>query len=161
MRGAQPCWKLAGTGSVGGQALTGIPVVRALRDDPALGGHSAVWPFETGLAAPAPRRHARVVIAEIYPSLVPAPRPRGRSQGLRPGPHLAAHFAARDARGELAALLAGDLSLSKAERRRVEREEGWVLGVGSGIARRAGRTTQTPRISPDYPSPPPRGGEVR
>ncbi|MGH7031890.1 MAG: cobalamin biosynthesis protein, partial [Stellaceae bacterium] len=31
---AQPCWKLLGAGSVGGQALTGIPVARALRDDP-------------------------------------------------------------------------------------------------------------------------------
>ena len=37
MTGAQPCWKLAYTGSVGSQALTGIPVVRALRDDPRLG----------------------------------------------------------------------------------------------------------------------------
>ena len=37
MVGAQPCWKLAYTGSVGSQVLTGIPVVRALRDDPALG----------------------------------------------------------------------------------------------------------------------------
>ena len=33
MRGPQPGWKLAGTGSAGGQALTGIPVLRALRDD--------------------------------------------------------------------------------------------------------------------------------
>ena len=30
MVGAQPCWKLAYTGSVGSQVLTGIPVVRAL-----------------------------------------------------------------------------------------------------------------------------------
>src|SRR5690348_3356172 len=35
MVGAQPCWKLAYTGSVGSQVLTGIPIVRALRDDPA------------------------------------------------------------------------------------------------------------------------------
>src|SRR5206468_3922611 len=34
MKGAQPCWKLLGAGSVGGQVLTGLPVVRALRDDP-------------------------------------------------------------------------------------------------------------------------------
>ena len=45
MVGAQPCWKLFYTGSVGGQVLTGIPVVRALRDDPrwaddAESGHS-------------------------------------------------------------------------------------------------------------------------
>src|SRR5271163_5147545 len=34
MTGCQPCWKLLGAGSVGGQVLTGIPVVRALREDP-------------------------------------------------------------------------------------------------------------------------------
>ena len=48
---AQPCWKLLGAGSVGGQALTGIPVVRALRDDPRWRDEARVWPFETGLRA--------------------------------------------------------------------------------------------------------------
>src|SRR5258706_4839055 len=33
---AQPVWKLYGNGSVGSQALTGIPRVRSLRDDPDL-----------------------------------------------------------------------------------------------------------------------------
>ena len=33
---AQPCWKLLGAGSVGGQALTGIPVARSLARRPAL-----------------------------------------------------------------------------------------------------------------------------
>src|SRR5262249_30292565 len=63
---AQPCWKLLGTGSVGGQALTGIPVVRALRDDPRWHRQTRVWPCETGLS---PRPDARVVMAEVYPSL--------------------------------------------------------------------------------------------
>ena len=137
MRGPQPGWKLAGTGSAGGQALTGIPVLRVLRDDPALRGHIHVWPFETGLAAPTGRRHAGVVMAEIYPSLVPAPRRSGEVKDSAQVRHLAAHFAGLDARGELAPLLAGDPALSKDERRRVEREEGWVLGVAGEIARRA------------------------
>ncbi|HLJ20328.1 MAG TPA: precorrin-8X methylmutase, partial [Stellaceae bacterium] len=137
MRGPQPGWKLAGTGSAGGQALTGIPVLRALRADPALREHLRVWPFETGLAAPAGRRHAGVIMAEIYPSLVPAPRRSGEVKDSAQVRHLAAHFAALDARGKLAALLAGDPALSAAERRRVEREEGWVLGVAGEIARRA------------------------
>jgi len=38
-------WKLFGNGSVGSQALTGIPVVSRLRHDPGVAGASAVWPF--------------------------------------------------------------------------------------------------------------------
>jgi precorrin-8X/cobalt-precorrin-8 methylmutase len=137
MRGPQPGWKLAGTGSAGGQALTGIPVLRALRGDPALRQHIRVWPFETGLAAPAGGGHACVVMAEIYPSLVPAPARAGEVKDSAQVRHLAAHFAALDARGALASLLAGDPTLSRADRRRVEDEEGWVLGVAGEVVRRA------------------------
>ena len=55
MVGAQPCWKLAYTGSVGSQALTGIPVVRALRDDPEWADRARIWPFETGFLPTSPR----------------------------------------------------------------------------------------------------------
>src|SRR5262249_23263867 len=137
MRGPQPGWKLAGTGSAGGQALTGIPVVRALRDDPVLRRHIRIWPFETGLAGPAAGGHAGLVMAETYPALVPAPRRAGEVKDSAQVRHLATHFAALDARGGLASLLAGDPSLSRRERQQVEREEGWVLGVGGEIAHRA------------------------
>ena len=137
MRGPQPCWKLAGTGSSGGQALTGIPVLRQLRDDPAFRRQIRVWPFETGLAAPSPRRSAHVIMAEIYPSLVPAPRRTGEVKDSAQVRHLAAHFATLDARGTLETLLAGDRSLSRSERRLVEREEGWVLGVAGEVVRRS------------------------
>ncbi|HYC13950.1 MAG TPA: precorrin-8X methylmutase, partial [Stellaceae bacterium] len=50
---------------------------------------------------------------------------------------LAQHFASLDGKGALAPLLAGDPALGPEERARVEREEGWVLGVAGGIARRA------------------------
>jgi len=159
MRGPQPGWKLAGTGSAGGQALTGIPVLRGLRDDPALSEHIRVWPFETGLAAPAARRHAGVIMAEVYPSLVPAPRRSGEVKDSAQVRHLAAHFAALDARGNLAALLPGDPALSTAERRRVEREEGWVLGVAGEIARRA-REPNSVQAIPLCPSGAERQGEV-
>src|SRR5207249_911251 len=45
-RHPQPVWKLLGAGAVGSQALVGIPVVAALRDDPELAAVSRVWPFE-------------------------------------------------------------------------------------------------------------------
>ncbi|HKX07677.1 MAG TPA: hypothetical protein VJN67_05760, partial [Stellaceae bacterium] len=159
MRGPQPGWKLAGTGSAGGQALTGIPVLRALRDDPALRPDIRVWPFETGLAAPPRGGHAAVVMAEIYPSLVPAPRRAGEVKDSAQVRHLATHFATMDVRGELAALLAGDPKLSKAERRQVEREEGWVLGVAGEVVRRAKSAGQIRGI-PLRPSGAERQGEV-
>lgn len=126
----QPCWKLYTTGSVGGQALVGIPVQAALRDHPDLAGHTQVWPFETGLS-PAPSDRAHVVIAEVYPSIVP----------VRPGPDevkdalqvetVARAFAARDDMGLLGADLSGPDDLTAAQRKLVEREEGWILGAGT------------------------------
>jgi len=137
MVGPQPAWKLAGTGSAGGQALTGIPVLRRLRDDPALHKAVRIWPFETGLAAPARGRQPPVMLAEIYPSMVPAPTRSGEVKDSAQVRHLAHHFAALDTRGALAPLLAGDPGLTDAERRRVEAEEGWVLGVAGDTVRRA------------------------
>ena len=69
----QPIWKLYGNGSVGSQALLGIPYLTALRNDPVLASVSRGWPFETGLGAlpGRPKRDCLIVHAEIYPSLVP------------------------------------------------------------------------------------------
>jgi precorrin-8X/cobalt-precorrin-8 methylmutase len=137
MRGPQPGWKLAGTGSAGGQALTGIPVLRALRDDPELRDHLRVWPFETGLAEVHEDRHPRLLMAEVYPSMVPAPKRGGEVKDKAQVRSLAQHFATRDSKGTLAALFAGDPGLSAAERHLVEREEGWVLGVAGSLVRRS------------------------
>jgi hypothetical protein len=123
---AQPCWKLLGIGSVGGQALTGIPIARALRDDPRWQATARVWPFETGLCAPSA---ARIVMAEVYPSLwtvSPAPgEPKDRAQVRA----VAQFLAERDSAGELAALFAGDPGLTPRERKQIETEEAWTLGV--------------------------------
>src|SRR5947208_500317 len=74
MVGAQSCWKLAYTGSVGSQALTGIPVVRALHDDAAWADRARIWPFETGFSLP---DDAQIVFAEIWPSWWPIPSQSG------------------------------------------------------------------------------------
>ena len=58
---AQPVWKLAYTGSVGSQSLTGIPRVHQLRNHVSLQQHTAVWPFED-------LRNKPLVLAEVYPS---------------------------------------------------------------------------------------------
>jgi precorrin-8X/cobalt-precorrin-8 methylmutase len=123
---AQPCWKLLGAGSVGGQALTGIPVVRALRDDPRWRDRVRIWPFETGLRTP---EGGSAVIAEVYPSLwavsPAADEPKDAAQVRT----VARFFAGRDRAGDLASLFGGDPLLTEAERHRVETEEAWTLGV--------------------------------
>jgi len=57
---AQPCWKLYTTGSVGSQALLGIPRLQALREK--YGDHLAVAPFQN-IGTP-------LVITEVFPSLI-------------------------------------------------------------------------------------------
>lgn len=56
---AQPVWKLFTTGSVGSQAIMGLPLIAQLARRP----NTAVWPF-------APIEKAGLVIAEVYPSLI-------------------------------------------------------------------------------------------
>jgi precorrin-8X/cobalt-precorrin-8 methylmutase len=128
MPGAQPCWKLCYPGSVGSQSLTGIPVVRSLRDDPRWSERARVWPFETGLRPP---EDPGVVFAEVYPSLWEKQIPplQGKPKDAAQVRFVAQFFADRDRRGELARLFAGDPGLSAAKRRLVEREEAWTLGV--------------------------------
>lgn len=121
---AQPVWKLAGAGAVGSQALLGIPRVDALRHHPALAAHSAIWPFETGLQAPT----ARVVHAEVYPSLVVPRTLAGRPRDAGQVAAIGRHFASLDAACQLVPCFALD-SLTPAERRIVAREEAWILGV--------------------------------
>jgi precorrin-8X/cobalt-precorrin-8 methylmutase len=126
MRNAQPCWKLIGAGSVGGQVLTGIPVVRALRDDPRWREQARVWPFETGLRSP---DGAGVVFAEVYPSLWAVAPENAEVKDAAQVRTVARYFAARDRAGELDGLFAGDPALTAAQRRPVESEEAWTLGV--------------------------------
>lgn len=126
MVGAQPCWKLAYTGSVGSQALTGIPVVHALRQDERWAEVTRVWPFETGLGLP---YHGRIVFAEVWPSwwkVLPELGPPNDKAQVRT---VARVFAARDRCGALAALFCGDPNLTDEQRRIVESEEAWTLGV--------------------------------
>ncbi len=125
---ASPTWKLYTTGSVGSQMITGIPRVAALRRDPELAPVTRIWPFETGLAAPA--RGVGVVLAEIYPSLVPPARLPGFPKDAGQVVAIAEHFRGLDQTGRLAAAMAGPSDLAADERRLVETEEAWILGVG-------------------------------
>ncbi len=129
--GVQPVWKLLGAGSVGSQALLGIPVVKRLRDDPALAENSRVWPFETGFTAtPTPSSGPSVVHAEIWPGVVndrldPAHPIRDQAQV-----HAYVMWLAElDRRDQLGALFANGGDRSKEGNRRCIEEEGSILGA--------------------------------
>jgi hypothetical protein len=127
MPGAQPCWKLAYPGSVGSQVLTGIPVVRGLRDDPRWAAKTRIWPFETGLCPP---DDPGVIFAEVYPSFWKSIRPiDGKPKDAAQVRFVARLLAERDRDGELASLFAGDPGLAPERRQLVESEEAWTLGV--------------------------------
>lgn len=125
LKTASSIWKLYYQGSVGGQALTGIPVVKRLRDS----RPAKVWPFETGwkpLSA-ADLGGVQAVFAEIYPSLWPVKANFGEIKDQAQVRAIAERFAALDEKGQLGPLFGP----AKDDPRReiVEREEGWVLGA--------------------------------
>jgi hypothetical protein len=130
LKQVQPSWKLHYTGSVGGQTLVGIPRLHALRFDRALAPMTRVWPFETGFE-PLTARHldgVGVLITEIYPSLIPLPDGAG-VKDARQVEAMARFLRMRDAAGSLGTLFAAPCS--PAERRVIEREEGWIFGAGT------------------------------
>jgi hypothetical protein len=139
--GAHPVWQLAGNGSVGSQALLGIPRVWQIRHALALAPIAAIWPFETGLADAAGKR---IVLAEAYPSLVRARRLAHRPKDAGQVAAMVEAFARADAEGALPAWFAGDPALNAAERAAVEREEAWILGLGGGARRILARRRRAP-----------------
>jgi molybdopterin-guanine dinucleotide biosynthesis adapter protein len=116
---AQPVWKLYTTGSVGSQALTGLPLIARLARRP----DCAVWPFDG--------RDAALLLAEVYPSLLARDVARAVTAGeIKDAAQvrlLAQALWQLSARGGLAALL--DTAPPDAST-----EEGWILGAGHAAA---------------------------
>lgn len=71
IKGLFTCWQMSGVGSVGGQVMTGLPVLHRLREH--FGSDLRVWPFE---AVDAP-----IVLAETWPSLLSGPVKAAVAQG--------------------------------------------------------------------------------
>jgi hypothetical protein len=129
-RGVQEVWKLYGAGSVGGQALVGIPAVRELRDDADLASFSRVWPFETGFA-PTPSRELgpSVLHVEIFPGNVPEPLDSDVTIRDQAQVRAVVRWISRlDAGGQLGALFAAPDGLSPEELEACAQEEGWIIG---------------------------------
>ncbi|MGH7859963.1 MAG: hypothetical protein ACREQY_21765, partial [Candidatus Binatia bacterium] len=129
IRGPKSAWQLFGAGSVGSQALLGIPRLRDLHHHPELRDWSRVWPFETGFKMPELDEGTPAIIhAEIYPSIVQADVRTGEVRDAAQVRTVAEKFADDDAAGRLAELFRGP-NIDLHERDPVIREEGWILGV--------------------------------
>ncbi len=143
MVGAQPCWKLIGAGSVGGQVLTGLPVVRALRDDERWAAQARVWPFETGLDLP---DEARIVFAEVWPSWWKACAKLGEPKDKAQVRTVARVFAAADRAGTLAGWFSPDIG--DVDPQPIVEEEAWTLGVTAPRVKRSSfPRTREPRAT--------------
>jgi hypothetical protein len=128
-KGASSVWKLYYNGSVGGQTILGIPMVRRLKQ--ARGDRMNVWPFETGWKAltEADLAGVEVVAAEVYPSLVKAAPLPGEVRDLTQVRGLAEHLAKLDEAGRLGALFAPDKTTPPDVVIDAQHEEGWILGA--------------------------------
>lgn len=130
IRGPQAVWKLCYPGSVGSQAMLGIPYVRRLRFGDRLAGQSVVWPFETGFElAPRSDRQWLIMHAEIYPSIRKWHAAPGQCNDQAQVYGLAAYFAELDEAGQLTALFERPADLSESEVHAITTEEGWILGI--------------------------------
>lgn len=129
MKGPQSPWKLYYQGSVGGQALTGLPVVKRLKD--ARGERVRLWPFETGWKAlgPVDLEGVEAVFAEIYPTLAGAKPGAGEIKDAAQVRAIGEWFAALDEKDRLGAAFGPKAGLDPAMVETVATEEGWILGV--------------------------------
>ena len=129
-KGASSVWKLYYNGSVGGQAILGIPVVRRLKL--ARGDSMKVWPFETGFKplAESDLAGVDVVAAEVYPSLYKAQLLPGEVKDQAQVRVTAEHFAKLDDAGKLGGLFGPLKDTDPAVVEDAVHEEGWILGAG-------------------------------
>ena len=124
---AKSVWQLSGAGAAGGQALVGIPRVKALVEE--FAGAAKVWPFETGwrTLTEADLAGVQAIFAEVYPTLYDARPDAGEILDRAQVRTTAEHFAKLDEQGKLGELFGP--RTAKASPEVVEAEEGWILGV--------------------------------
>src|SRR5262249_10160990 len=120
-------WKLFTTGSVGSQALLGIPHLAGLVNDSSLRDRTMVWPFETGFRLP-DRSRTRIVHVEIWPGLFNVDLTRHRTKDAAQVISVVEELARRDTDGTLASLFAPSI-LSPGDSSVCQHEEGWIFGA--------------------------------
>lgn len=130
-KGAASIWKTYYNGSVGGQAILGMPAARRIKV--ARGDGVRVWPFETGFKTLTEKDldGVDVVLAEVYPSLIKPEGSPGEVKDLMQVRTLAEHFARLDEANKLGAVFAPPKGTPAEVVADAEREEGWILGAGA------------------------------
>lgn len=127
--GAKTVWQIFGNGTVGSQALVGVPRVKALAAE--LGDKARVWPFQTGWRAltEADVEGLEAVIVEVYPSMMEARPEAGEVPDRAQLRALCEHLYRLDEAGRLGAEFAPKTAASLEDAAAVESEEGWILGA--------------------------------
>ncbi|MGC1504163.1 MAG: gephyrin-like molybdotransferase Glp [Sulfitobacter sp.] len=105
-KGAFTCWQMGGAGAVGGQVMTGLPVLARLRRQ----FDVAVWPFQPLDTA--------IAFVEIWPSLTVASPPQGQIKDAWQVLEVARQIAALEM-SRLTEILEVHAP-----------EEGWIFGLG-------------------------------
>jgi hypothetical protein len=126
---AKSVWQVFGNGTVGSQAIVGIPAARRLLEE--LGPKSAVWPFGTGWRTPDAEdlQPLEAMLVEIYPRLYGGDAQPGEVVDQAQVREACEHFARLDEAGRLGALFAPPKAYDEAAVAAVEQEEGWILGA--------------------------------
>ncbi|MEO1043081.1 MAG: hypothetical protein AAFX52_12405 [Pseudomonadota bacterium] len=126
---AQPVWKMFTTGSVGGQSMTGIARLEALRQRATLKDHVRVWPFETEFDR-ALRCVPGITIAELYPSAFTIEPRRGEVLDQAQVRCVVEQLAMRDSEDMLQPLLAPPPGTTPEQEALMIAEEGSIIGAG-------------------------------
>jgi hypothetical protein len=127
--GAKSIWQTFGNGTVGGQALVGMPRVKQLADE--MGDKAKIWPFQTGwrTQTEADLGGVEAVFAEVYPALSDAKPDPGEVLDRAQVRALCEGFSRLDEAGKLGAAFGPQTAATTDVLDDVEREEGWILGV--------------------------------
>ena len=129
VKGAPSVWKLYYNGSIGGQAILGIPMARRLKQT--YGEALRVWPFETGWKAldPADLAGVQVLAAEVCTGLVESKLGPGETKEQAELRATAEHLARLDEAGRLGPLFGPPKGLAEDKAELARQEEGWILGA--------------------------------
>ncbi len=124
----QPIWKIAYAGAVGGQVMTGLPVIHKLRAD---FDSLRIWPFELPLEPLIEENldGISIVVAEVFPSMLEQKNAETEIRDEAQVRIMAEYIANLDEKDRIAALFEGPKKGSKAAQTAVSSEEGWIFGV--------------------------------
>ena len=124
----QPIWKIAYAGAVGGQTMTGLPILHKLRNDFA---GLRIWPFELPLepASDESLKEISIVAAEVFPSMLKGNATETEIKDEAEVRIMAEYLAEMDEKGRIGALFEGPESASNAAKTAISSEEGWIFGL--------------------------------